>query len=167
MKSSISRSEGFVSVGVDQDTPVFAVRSIEAMVELRLAPSAAPTREIYSSPRTPGAATATGRTCGSINCNASLTSSTCRSMSATFGPAPASGTRWSIASSRSSRSTGADAPCGPTRPSSTSLATRPTEVVSSCASDSIVGAVCRTPDSRLETPFLFRSGNTAHDGGAL
>jgi hypothetical protein len=48
-----------------------------------------------------------------------------------------------------------------------SLATRPTEVVSSRASDSIVGAVCRTPDSRLETPFLFRSGNTAHDGGAL
>ena len=31
--------------------------------------------------------------------------------------------------------------CGPTRPSSTSLATRPTEVVSSCASDSIVGAI--------------------------
>ena len=70
-------------------------------------------------PRTQGAATATGRTCGSINCNASLTSSTCRSMSATFGPAPASGTGWSIVCSRSSRSTGADAPCGPTRPSST------------------------------------------------
>jgi hypothetical protein len=31
--------------------------------------------------------------------------------------------------------------CGPARPSSTSLATRPTGVVSSCASDSIVGAI--------------------------
>ena len=37
------------------------------------------------------AATATGPTGGSINCNASPTSSTCRSTSATFRPAPAEG----------------------------------------------------------------------------
>ena len=146
----LAANEGFVSVGVDHDTPVFAVRSIEAWwsgVGAKRYPEA---REIFITADA-GAATATGRTCGSINCNASLTSSTCRSTSATFRQAPASGTRWSIACSRSSRSTSADALCGRTRPSSTSLATRPTEVVSSCASVSIVAAI---PPARRSLPFL-------------
>jgi hypothetical protein len=89
----LAANEGFVSVGVDHDTPVFAVRSIEAWwsrVGAKRLPRGA--RDIHHRRRR-GAATATGRTCGSINGNASLTSSTCRSTSATFRPAPTSGTR--------------------------------------------------------------------------
>ena len=91
----LAANEGFVSVGVDHDTPVFAVTSIEAW-RVELAPSATPRRTKYSSQPTPGAATAIGRTCERANCNASLASSTYRSLQATFRPAPASGTRWSI-----------------------------------------------------------------------
>jgi hypothetical protein len=78
---------------------------------------------------------------GSADCNASQTSSTCRTTSAAFCPAPASGTRSSTASFSSSRSTGAGDLCGPTRHSSISSATRPTEAASSCAPGLIVAAI--------------------------
>jgi hypothetical protein len=138
----LAANDGFVSVGVDHDTPVFAVTSIEAWWSRVGAKRYPEAREIFSSsPPTRVEATATGRTCGSTNCNASPTSSTCRSTSATFRPAPASGTRSSTACSRSSPSIGAAALCEPTRPSSTSSAIRPTGSASSCAPAWIVAAI--------------------------
>ena len=127
----IAANEGFVSVGIDHDTPVFAATSIEAwwkQVGAVRYPSAR-----SSSPPTQAVATATAHTSGSSNSSVLLTRSTSPSTSATSRRAPASGTRSNTDFSHSSRSTGAANPCAPTKRSSVSSATPPTAVGSSCA----------------------------------
>jgi hypothetical protein len=114
----LAANDGFVSVGVDHDTPVFAATSIRRGGS-KSAKNATPRRASCSSPPMPGAATATGLTSGSIGFSSSPTSSKSQSMSAIFRPAPASGTRSSTACSRSSRSTGAADRSAPSRRSST------------------------------------------------
>jgi hypothetical protein len=111
----VAANDGFVSVGVDHDTPVFAVTSIETWwkkVGLQRYPAA---REIFI----------TADAGGSNGYRSHVWKQQLQRIAdeldlaihvSHFPPGTASGTRSSIASSRSSRSTGAADRCGPTKP---------------------------------------------------
>ena len=111
----LAQNDGFVSVGVDHDTPVFAVKSIEAwwkQVGEQRYPTA---RELFITADAAGVA-AIALTFGSSSSSGWQTRSTWPFTSAISRPEPANGIRSSTASSRSSRSSGAVARCARTRP---------------------------------------------------
>jgi transposase len=147
----IAANDGFVSVGVDHDTPVFAATSIEAWWK-QVGESATPRPERSSLLPMQVAATATGRTSGDSSFSSSPTSSILRSMSATSRPAPASGTRSNTDFSRSFRSIGVADRFARTRRLSASLAIRPIAAVSSSEPGSIAAA---TRSERRSPPKIF------------
>ena len=98
----VASNHGFVNIGTDHDTPVFAVTSIETWWKRMGSQRYPNAKEIFITADA-GGSTAIGPACGNSSCSASLTNSGSRSTSAISRPAPASGTRSSIVSSRSSR----------------------------------------------------------------
>src|ERR1700753_4177862 len=110
----VGANNAFVTVGTDHDTPCSPPRRSRPGGSA-WAWSATPTRGACSSPPTRVEAIATGRTSGRSSFSGWPTSCGFRFTSATFRPAPASGTRSSTGCSRSSRSTGAASRSEPTR----------------------------------------------------
>ena len=97
----LAHDEGWVSVGIDHDTAQFAVASIEDWWE-HLGRERFPQATQLTITADSAARTATAPGCGRPNSNASPTTPALRSASATSRRRPASGTRSSTASSRSS-----------------------------------------------------------------
>ena len=138
---NLAANEGFVSVGVDHDTPVFAVRSIEAWWSRVGAKRYPEAREIFITADAGGSNSYRShvwkhqlqRVADKLD----------RSIHVSHFPPGTS--KWNKVEHRlfsfiSINWRGRPLRTNETK-SSTSLATRPTEVVSSCTSDSIVGAI--------------------------
>lgn len=142
----VATNDGFVSVGVDHDTPVFAVTTIEAwwkQVGAKRYPNA---REIFIN----------ADAGGSNGYRAHVWKWELQRLADKLGIAirvshiPPGTSKWNKIEchlSRSSQSTGGADRCAPTRPSSIRSRTRPTTVVWSCALAWIRGNI--RPASRL------------------
>ena len=111
----MARNEAWVSVGRDHDTPAFAVASIRQWWSM-MGRQAYPTADaLYI---TADAAMGIARAAGRPRCSAWPMTWASASMSHTFRPARASGTRSSTGCSVTSRRTGVGVRSAPSRPSS-------------------------------------------------
>jgi hypothetical protein len=117
----LAQNTGWVNVGIDHDTPAFAVESI-ARWWRGMGKKTYPSATTCSLPQMPAAAIARARERGKSSTNASRIGVGSRSASRTFRLARPSGTRSNTGSSPTSRRTGEAGPSSITRRSGNSLA---------------------------------------------
>jgi hypothetical protein len=156
----LADDSGWVSVGVDHDTSVFAVATIEQWW-LQGAYRNTRTRGNCSSPPTAADPTDTARGCGNTNLPDSLKPPDSTSPSATTHRAPANGTRSSTGSFPESPRIGVVVPWKPTRPSSASSPTPPRQPGSPSAPTSISTNTPQRSNSRNSRRWQSRSGDTS------